>query len=337
MKLNILSHPVHPSWEYEFSKLKHNVFLILPEEFEFIGDTQWKKSNDCLFKDILWDINQRPLPQNFHFISLKKARELIKKNFFNLFLVHTVKYLEKLKYFALRLPTILHFHTIAEEKIFLPQWVLKLNIFFTFNSKLAAQKVVVEEKRKFVIPPPVDFEIFNGYVGDISRCLTVNPLIKWREEKSYNLIQQLSMHLKLDVLGGDSENLELKNNSQGIGEAFGLNELLFFYRHWAVYCDVNNHLSLSLIEAMAVGMPVVILARNEVVAGYQGEFFKDNFNCLIANNIDEMVKKTKFLLNNFELRKKIGSEARKTAQKIYDANNFRLKWQNLLKKLKLKN
>ena len=70
----------------------------------------------------------------------------------------------------------------------------------------------------------------------------------------------------------------------------------------------------ALLEAMAAGLPVVVLNNPP-----ERNIIEHNYNGLIANNVEEMVANVVVLYNDCKLAENIGSNARKYTIDNYDS------------------
>ena len=98
--------------------------------------------------------------------------------------------------------------------------------------------------------------------------------------------------------------------------------------------------TLSIIEAMMTGMPVVAISKklahlrqHQQLDFYEvDEFIKDGVNGFVCDDVQQMRDKIDLLLNDYELAKKISVEARKTAIKLFGKEKIAKKWRTLLEK-----
>jgi hypothetical protein len=84
-------------------------------------------------------------------------------------------------------------------------------------------------------------------------------------------------------------------------------------------------LGLSLIEAMAIGMPVVALATTEAVAAVPPEAG------VLATRVDSLVEAAAWLIDDPAAARRMGARARQTAIERYGLDRFLSDWDRLLK------
>jgi phosphatidylinositol alpha-mannosyltransferase len=196
---------------------------------------------------------------------------------------------------------------------------------------------------KTVIPNGIDLEKFNPKVQKIKKFLDkkINILflgmIVERKGliyllKAYKILQKKFSNLRLIVCGGGP----LKKEMEKWAKKNNLREVLFegkipedkvqnYYASCDIFCSPATHgesFGLVLIEAMACGKPVVAF-DNE---GYK-EFLKDKKGGILVKNRDfrELAKKLEILIENENLRRKMGKIAQKEAQ------NY--SWEKIAKKV----
>lgn len=327
-RFKILTHPVHPAWEWEFSKLNVFLYSIRPDNFSFLNSTNWITAYWTMIGDLEWNVRQRPLPKNIKFVDLNEVNKLIKEKKIDFLLVHTFLWLEKLQDIAKVVPTILHLHTLDSEYFKIPEKIKSSLVAVTANSSLHFRNFNFNGIKK-VIPVPVDTNFFSGYIGDIKRCLVVYNFFNLRAEEIFkDYLQELRKNLPIDIIDPDTKN--------GLGEAISRNELLFFYRHWAVFLNLSSYLSMSLLEAMSVGMPVILFESENIKKGMKGKFFIDGVNCLIVSDIKDALEKINILFKDKNLRSKIGINARESVIKFYNVEKFLSEWNSLFNELKYK-
>ena len=86
---------------------------------------------------------------------------------------------------------------------------------------------------------------------------------------------------------------------------------------------------IALGEAMSVGLPSIGLRTAPAV----NELIVDNTNgILIDNDVDDLVLNLEKLINNADLRKKLGTKAKEMI-KNYSEENVLNSWEELIKKI----
>ena len=311
--MRILTHPVHTAWEYEFAKTGHEIWIVA-EKFPSSADGWVNFRGTLVGGGGVWNQKSRPLPDNVSFISLTEAL----RGSFDVCVVHTVAWLEKLKDVAC--PIIFKVHVIPPPN-FLPEWAEERLAALTFNGDLAMNRVVTRRNiLKSVIHVPVDPSLFKGYIGDQESCLSVAHLAPLRPEKRLDRLNAIASRVKVDLVGGGNEGVPY-----AVGEAGSLEELISAYRHHAVFLEVADHVGMACIEAMTMGMPVVLFPPE-----HQRDLFRNGENCIIVENEEEAISAVRALFKDPARRRALGENARAAASARFNAEIFRKKWNELL-------
>ncbi|PIY96143.1 hypothetical protein COY65_01425 [Candidatus Jorgensenbacteria bacterium CG_4_10_14_0_8_um_filter_39_13] len=316
--MRILTHPVHTAWEYEFAKTGHEIFTVIPDEFTQLSDDGWGACRGTLVGGTVWNSKNRPMPDNVKPILLEDALRAR----FDVCIVHTIAWLEKLR--KVTCPIILKVHVMPPPN-FIPEWAEEIISAITFNNEIAINAVITTRPIfKNVIHVPVDSSVFNGYIGDYKRCLSIAHLIQVRPEKRLGRLNKIASIASIDLVGGGNEGIPY-----AIGEARSFEELLSFYKHYAVFLEVTNQLSMSCIEAMMVGMPVVLFP----LTNPRRSFLKNGENCLIAETEEAAAETIQYLFSDPVERKKLGMNARLSVLDYFDVTAFRQQWNQLLNRV----
>lgn len=154
--------------------------------------------------------------------------------------------------------------------------------------------------------------------------------------KVFNKFCILDSDWTLDIVGDGTEREKIENliknyglndkiNMHGFCDKKYINNLL---KDASVYlmCSHTESFGIVLIEAMSFGIPCIAFnsaeGASEIISnGENGYLISDR-------NIDDMANKTKFLADNYEIRKNMGKKARETAL-IYANEQVSTKWINL--------
>ena len=144
---------------------------------------------------------------------------------------------------------------------------------------------------------------------------------------------------KLDIVGSGNEEENLKNyikenNLEKSVTLHGFKDTKFIYDLFnksSIYLMTSHTESFGivLIEAMSAGLPCIAFSSAEGA----NEIIKDSYNgYLIDNrNKEEYIEKVKKLMDNYELRKKLGINARESIDK-YSSSIIKEEWIRLIEK-----
>ncbi len=158
----------------------------------------------------------------------------------------------------------------------------------------------------------------NGAIGSL--LIVGNDL--HREHFDFDAILKLSKALPLKVVGKNPHIPEAK-------PASSWQELKKFYGSCRAYVNVTREpedgYNLATLEAMASGMPVVTLA-------HPTSPIKDGYNGLVARNKEGLLEKGHILLDDWQLAKRLGDNARRTIIQDFAIDRFVHEWNEVLEK-----
>ncbi len=317
MNLKILSFNWHEPYLCLLSRIGHE-FLVVEPEIAPGGKIR------------RWDDNMRPLPKNMRCISTGQALEELEQNNIDLVIAHNVKDLVFVREYEL--PKILVFHNRLTTEIELStvpidrgEYLEKVRTLLTDVSR-----VFISESKKNdwgldgkVILPGLDVSEYGGYTGANACALRVGNLLKERD-----LMMGFTTGERV-LEGFDSVTLGLNPSLPGSRLSRGFEDLKTFYRNCRVYlnCTVEGYedgYNLSMLEAMATGMPVVA-AFNSTSP------IEDGVNGFISNDVDSLRNGLKELLDNPELAAQMGGRARETVRQQFGIEAFLASWQEVVK------
>jgi hypothetical protein len=158
------------------------------------------------------------------------------------------------------------------------------------------------------------------YRGDRGRGIVVaNGLAKRGRRLGADVFTGVRDRVPLDLVGMGSEELG------GLGEVPPPDVPAFlapyrFYFHPVRYTS----LGLSLLEAMAVGLPVVGLATTELPT-----VVEDGVSGFTSTDVDVLVEGMRLLLDDPDLARRMGAEARAVAADRFGIDRFVADWHRL--------
>ncbi len=144
---------------------------------------------------------------------------------------------------------------------------------------------------------------------------------------------------KLDIVGSGNEEENLKNyikenNLEKSVTLHGFKDTKFIYDLFnksSIYLMTSHTESFGivLIEAMSAGLPCIAFKSAEGA----NEIIKDSYNGYLIDNRskEEYIEKVKKLMDNYELRKKLGVNARESIDK-YSSSIIKEEWISLIEK-----
>lgn len=300
-KLNILTLCAHERYEQNLCKTGHNFYSVLHE----------KK----------WDIDYGNIPNNYHIIEQVPSYLDI-----DIILAHTDN-------FPLidGVPIIRHNHVLPDIRYdinFQKQQAKKISQYITVNSFISdfsRKQWGFNEGNSTVIEHGIDTDFWTD--DNLSRdnaCLSV--VNDWP-----NRDWCCGWNLWKDVVGFNNNNTEIPirvyGKSAGLSEpAKSLDHLKQIYNSSSVFLNTSLHSPVPtvLLEAMSCGCAIV--STNNCMIP---EIIKHKENGLISNDPHELRQYVQLLLDNKDLARKLGQNARKTIIEKFNLNSFINNWNQL--------
>lgn len=165
------------------------------------------------------------------------------------------------------------------------------------------------------VPPAV------RYTGDIARGIAVvNHLQRRGRRLGADIFVAAARAVPLDLVGMDAESLG------GLGEISNLDLPAFIARYRFFFNPIRwTSLGLAVVEAMAVGMPVIGLATTELAA-----VVDRGRNGYVDTDLGRLVDVMQRLLADPALAAAWGEEARRTARERFGIERFVRDWNETL-------
>lgn len=160
-----------------------------------------------------------------------------------------------------------------------------------------------------------------AYTGKIAEGLVVVNNLRLRGRRlGADVFEHMRGRLPLTLVGMDSQSLG------GLGEIPNLELPAFMARYRFFFNPIRwTSLGLSVLEAMAVGMPIVGLATTEMPS-----VIHNNVNGYLDTRPARLVEVMRALLDDPALALRWGSAARQTAQERFGIERFVRDWDRLL-------
>ena len=311
MNLKILSYNWHEPYLCLLSEIGHTFLIVEPE----LAEDNYRR----------WDKNMRSVPNNVILVSESEAMAQLDEGSVDLVIAHNVKDLVKL--YAYSLPKILVFHNKLSTEIGLGNNKINRDDYLAKISPLLVdvKKVFISESKRCdwgmdgdVILPGIDVDEYGGYTGENRSILRVGNLLKERDlMMGFFTGEAILSNLPSLTLG-------MNPNIQGSRMSSGFDDLLTHYRVLRVYLHTTTDkyedgYNLSLLEAMAVGMPVISTANktSPIINGVNG---------YISENLEYLSECTKKLLDDPYLAKALGTKARETVREKFSKAEFLRLW-----------
>ena len=155
------------------------------------------------------------------------------------------------------------------------------------------------------------------YSGELAKGLVViNHLARRGRRLGGDVFEKARAQVPLDLVGMGAE------EAGGLGEVLHAELPAFAARYRFLFNPIRyTSMGLAVIEAMMVGLPVVALATTEMVT-----VIKDGVNGFIDTDVDRLVSKMRFLLQNPHEARRLGEAARRTALERFPIERFAADW-----------
>ena len=174
-----------------------------------------------------------------------------------------------------------------------------------------------------IVENSIDYETFKplNLINDQKYILTVaNDFVKRDYCLNYKGWQRITEGLPVKLVG-DTPGLSKASES--------IEDLVKEYNSCAVYLNTSTESQLPtvLLEAMACGKPVVTTATCSIPS-----FVKHGENGFLSNDESALRKYLELLLENDELREKMGKKAREMITQRFSHERFINSWNNVFNK-----
>jgi hypothetical protein len=162
------------------------------------------------------------------------------------------------------------------------------------------------------------------YDGSLARgVLVINDLATRGRRLGKDVFEDLRAHVPLDLIGMQSELLG------GLGEVKLPDLPRFVARYRFCFSPIRyTSLGLGILEAMAVGVPVVGLATTELPS-----VIRDGENGYVSNDRATLVGRMRELLEDRDLARRVGRAGRETVRARYGLERFGREWAELFRSL----
>lgn len=303
-KYNILTFPTHERYETQLCKTGHNFY-----SFHMTNNKKW-------------NLDQSPYPENYYTMpennvvtGIEYDFILAQSKFWQLQVAHKINQ-------SLNIPIISLEHTWPLIGIQPQQQIDNMRNMIgnvnVFISETSAQAWNINGSH-VVIHHGVDTETFKPIeVEKENHILTVaNDFINRDYCLNYKGWKRVTESMPIKLVG------DTKGLSQSCSTT---EELVSEYNKCSVYFNSStlSPIPTSLLEAMSCGCAVVSTATCMIP-----EIIKNGENGFISNNEEELQKYIKQILNDKELREKLGKAARQTILERFSQDLFVENWNKL--------
>ncbi len=316
MKLRILTFNWHESYIHLLAKTGHHFDVV----------ELWKGGR------FGWISEFRPLPSNCRLLSEEEAKTKLENGGYDRIIAHNVRDLAAVREWPI--PKILVFHNKLSTEMALGGGEVDReayldNVRRLFDSTRDLTLVFISRGKMEdwglkgeIIPPGIDLAEYGGWRGETQKVLRVGNFLVERDVMlGYTLQERLLGGIPSTVLG----------LNPGISHAVvphNWEELKEFMASHRVYLNTTMHpfedgYNLSMLEAMATGMPVVS-------AGNPSSPLVDGINGYVSSDEGCLREGVEELLRNRSLARSMGRKARETVRDLFPIERFVQEWRRVL-------
>lgn len=183
-----------------------------------------------------------------------------------------------------------------------------------------------------------DKDEYKGWTGEKKQVITfAQSFMKRGESLGYHLFEKTTYGLSRKVFGKENENLGDLNG--GFAGYESLKDELRQSRVFWYFGTQPAQYTLSFIEAMMMGIPVVAVGRKLRNTQFPWDSYEvpdiisNGVNGYIADDVKELRGYVELLLNDYETANRIGQAGRETAIKLFDKQMIMSQWADFLRTL----
>lgn len=310
--MKVLTHLAHPTYQTNLSKIPGVEFYHMTNTTNFVK---------------AWD-SRFPQPSNIFTISEEEAKETLKD--FDVLLMHQHPCLQQYKDWKIRKIFIEHTapYPLGNQASF---WAPKraeavdVTVFITKSNMRAWG--MKQDARNTMIRHAINVNMYPNYTDSPENFVmtTVNAFIERDWCCGYGIWTKVTWPFSdTRVYGFGNENLG-KKYAKGFYKHTDVVDLL---TKAGVYFNPApaSPIPMSLMEAMAVGTPIVTVDKYEA-----GLLMKDKKHGIVSSNIHELQDGIKFMLANQDVAREMGQNARELVHETFPFETFISKWQKVLR------
>lgn len=319
----ILTHIAHASYQSNLSKIPNT------EYYHIVSPTKG------LSLEKAWD-NQNPKPDNIFEISLDDAQNRLGE--FDFMLIHSHPYLNVFKDWKIKKVFVEHTAPYPDGGFQQRHWgkirsdVLDHTVFIT-SSNLEAWGEKEDDKNSIILHA-MDVENYPKYNAEMAKSASfnyimtiVNAFIERDWCCGYILWHQCIWPFPdVRVYGYGNENLGRKYCKGAVPHG----RILELLQTAGVYFNPStaSPIPMSLLEAMAVGVPVVTTAAYE-----PGRVMKSGVHGIVSDDPVELREGLELMLKDRNKAIEMGQNARELVKEKFSLDSFVLNWQGVFNKV----
>ncbi|CAI2718397.1 glycosyltransferase family protein [Nitrospina watsonii] len=272
-----------------------------------------------------WDWNMRPLPKNGHIVSEAEARQSLENGEYAVVIAHNLKDLAWAQQYDL--PKIAVFHNKFSTEAALSGNSVEKQEYFEFVQDLThdAHRIFISKSKRDdwglqgdIIRPGLPLEEYGGYHGNGGFLVRVaNHLMERDLMLGYRVSREIVDGFPCVTLGQNPHLPDARLSR-------GFEDLLDHYRRGRMFLNTTvdgyeDGYNLSMLEAMATGMPVITTSNATSP-------IEDGVNGFISDDIMVLRRRVEDLLRNPLKAQELGQQARNTVDQLFPMKQFIRNW-----------
>ncbi|MBM3464903.1 MAG: hypothetical protein FJX76_22625 [Armatimonadetes bacterium] len=281
-----------------------------------------------------WDMRVCGVPDGVRVLhDPRAAREAILRGDYDVVICHTIRDVEYVK--PLPVASVLMAHTTLDAELFddpdrvpivrefLRQLLTARGILFACPS---AMKLTSWGLEGDVIPHAVDASAHGGWVGDREHLLAVGTDLKrWAHATGYEHLKRGLENVPWTLLGNNAPDESPGHQLQPLVSPLHTAEQ---YRHARAFVSAQvapfeDAISLPMLQAMAYGAPVLMLAHPDNPLEHER-------NGLVAQDEADLGRQARRLLEDVALARRLGAAGHDLVQEHFGFERFRDSWQDIV-------
>jgi len=319
-KKRLLVFNCHESWLYQLHQLDF--------QLDIITELSGRHTND-------WDYNMRPFPENARKISLEEAQQTKKR--YHCIVAHNLTDLIDIK--ERKEPKLLVIHSTIEGRALsegstinplqmrsaLEQYVGLTNTHVMAVSHL---KGASWGQTSDIVPFSVNCDDYLPYEGNLAKGLRISNFIDRRPEILMWDFHQQAFHDVPVTIVGHNPNMDNVVASKDWDELKSILQSHRFFIHTA-NPQLEDGYNMATHEAMAAGLPILgnCNPSSPIEHGVSG---------FLTDDPVQLNHYAKQLIDDVELARKMGEEARKAAQRLFSPEQFLGGFKNAIETARIK-
>ena len=173
----------------------------------------------------------------------------------------------------------------------------------------------------------LDLVLYSGYTGETPKIMMVVQRAKKRSHCNFGLLDAITQDFPRVLYGPDNGDIEFN------GGCVPFDELRKELRCNRVFVSAGTHpasYTMNFMESLMTGSPVVALSFPDHPLYEVSDFIEHGVNGFCSDDVEELRRCCRLLLDNHDLAKEIGARGRETAIELFGTEHIQEAWKQLL-------